>query len=82
MEVLTNNNWFLYMVKIGCEEKGLSPDEWGVGASDLGPGIADAPYGTMLIAPGNYVSNYFNGITNIHSVTPAHLRQCILSYFG
>jgi hypothetical protein len=82
MEVLERNNWFLYMVGTECEEKGLSPEEWGVGISDLDPGVADAPYGTMLVAPGNYVSNYFYGITNIRSVTPAHLRKCILSYFG
>ena len=69
------------MVGTECKEKGLSPEEWGVGRAIHQAGIYDAPYGIMMVAPGEYVEKYFFGIRDLNRITPRYLRQCILSYY-
>ena len=69
------------MVGAESENKNLKPGVWGVGSCDYSPGIVDAKYGKMLIAPGNYVARYFKGVIDIKSITPNQLRECVSSYY-
>ena len=70
------------MVGTECEEKDLSPDTWGVGRCDHSPGIIDAPYGKVLIAPGHYVSKYFKKVRSVRSITEVQLRNCIITFYN
>ena len=80
---LKDSNWFLYMVSKGSDKLNLNPEEWGVGFCSIGPGIADAPYGKLLIAPGDYVSKYFKQVRSLRSISPVQIKQCImLFYYG
>jgi hypothetical protein len=78
---LKDTNWFLYMVTKRSDRLNLSPEEWGVGFCSLGPGINDAPYGKLLVAPGYYVSRYFKQVKNLKSITPGQLKQCVLLFY-
>ncbi len=71
------------MVAKKNDKLSLDPEEWGVGCCSIGPGITDAPYGKLLVAPGDYVSKYFKQVRNLRSITPQQLKQCVmLFYYG
>ncbi len=78
MKAVNKNNWFLYMVGNDCKNKEISKYTWGVGKCEFEPGIVDAPYGKMLVAPDEYIAQYFG---KKGKITPRLLRKCILSFF-
>lgn len=51
-------NYFLYLVTKTNLQEGLRKGEHGVGKTSIRPGIMDAPYGVMYVAPGHFVSDY------------------------
>ena len=69
------------MVGVDCGILNIDPQTWGVGFCNYNPGIVDAPYGKMLIVPGEYVAKYFYDVRNVKSITPQQLRQCIVLYY-
>ena len=79
---LKGRSWFLYMVGVDCDILNLNSRTWGVGSCNYDPGIVDAPYGKMLIAPGEYVAEYFYDVRSIKSITPQQLRECIALYYS
>ena len=53
-------NWFLYITTedfVDDEGKTIKAGQAGVGECSMSPGIRDAYYGIMYVAPGQYVRN-------------------------
>ena len=74
-------NYFLYYVSAGQVKKGLESGEAGIGRTSLSAGIHDARWGTMYVAPYEYVwkgSHRVFGDMN----DPKIMEKIILSYFG
>lgn len=51
-------NYFLYLVTKSNLEAELHKGEHGVGKTSIRPGIMDAPFGVMYVAPGTFVNKY------------------------
>ena len=73
-------NYFLYVVGNEGEEEHLTVGNCGVGRTSLSPGIHDARWGTMMIAPYEYVWKGHRGIFGDMG-DPKILEKIILSYF-
>tara|TARA_R110002020_G_scaffold50087_3_gene141948 strand:- start:1625 stop:1867 length:243 start_codon:yes stop_codon:yes gene_type:complete len=78
---LQEPSYFLYIV--GVDKPG--PAQWlkagdcGVGRFDgVGAGIIDAPYGTMLVVPAEYIFKE----TRSRYPAPHTIKRCILRYYG
>ena len=78
---MKNPNYFLYYVSLGANKKGLTPGEAGIGRTSLSPGVHDARWGTMMVAPYEYVWKGHHGIYG-NMDDPKVVEKIILSYFG
>mgnify|MGYP000223551459 len=73
-------NYFLYVVGTEGEEEHLAVGNCGVGRTSLSPGIHDAAWGTMYVAPYEYVwSGKYRHFGDMSD--PKILEEIILSYF-
>lgn len=69
-------NWALYRVTISNAEIEIEAGEEGCMMTSIKPGIMDAPYGVLLVAPGWWVEQETLG-----SKKPAAIAAAILKYF-
>jgi hypothetical protein len=74
-------NYFLYFVGKGVDNNKLNPGECGIGRTSLKPGVCDARWGTMLIAPYDYVWQGRHGVFGDMG-DPEIIKRIILRYFG
>jgi len=77
---LRDPNYFLYVVGSEGEEEHLTVGNCGIGRTSLSPGIHDARWGTMMVAPYEYVWGRHHGIYG-NMGDPKILEKIILSYF-
>jgi len=78
---LQEPSYFLYIV--GIDKPGaaawLKAGDCGVGRFDgIGAGIMDAPYGTMLVVPAEYIFKE----TKSRYPCPRTIKHYILKYYG
>ena len=78
---MKNPNYFLYYVSVGANKEKLTPGECGIGRTSLAPGIHDARWGTMMVAPYEYVWCNKHGIYGDMN-SPEIIERIILKYFG
>jgi len=77
---MKNPNYFLYYVSKGATKEGLNSGECGIGRTSLSPGIHDARWGTMYVAPYEYIWRGHHGIYG-NPDDPELMEKIILSYF-
>jgi hypothetical protein len=75
---LYKTNYFLYIVGAQNNKTNFMPGDMGAGSCTMGPGIFDAPYGTMYI-----ISNRdFANRTRMKSPSAYQIRDIILEFYG
>ena len=74
-------NYFLYYISTGKVKEGLNSGEAGIGRTSLAPGVHDARWGTMYVAPYEYVWKGGHRVFGDMS-DPKTMEKIILSYFG
>ncbi len=85
-------NWFLYIAKEGFFMPGENTQRFikpgfGVGKCELRPGILDAPHGTMLVVPGDYIFSKIkwrgrnSDVTTWPNCVADSVRKLILAYY-
>ena len=71
-------NYFLYIVGTEGKAEHLSVGNCGVGRTSIGPGIYDAPYGTMYII----TAEEFYKRTKLRKPQKDTIRRTILRFYG
>ncbi len=71
-------NYFLYVVGREGEGDHLTPGNCGVGRTSIGPGVHDAPYGTMYIITAEDMFKH-SGQRRAGADT---IKRAILSFYG
>ena len=70
-------NYFLYMVGTDTPKLPYKRGDCGVGRTQRGPGICDAPYGTMYVVP----AKYMHECANTRYPHPQTIRHYIEKYY-
>ena len=71
-------NYFLYVVGREGEGEHLTPGNCGVGRTSIGPGVRDAPFGTMYIITAEELFG-ISGQRHPHADT---IKRTILGFYG
>ena len=76
-------SWFLYIVGKDVVVKGFvfQDGERGVGRCEGGPGIVDAPHGTMYIVTNEYITQWHRDRKR-KRITEHAVADAILDYWG
>jgi len=77
---LREPSYFLYIVGVP-QPKRIFARQWGdcgVGRTDLGPGIMDAPWGTMLVVSAEYMFK----VSKSRYPGAETIKYYILKYYG
>jgi hypothetical protein len=74
-------NYFLYIVTSNNPKEDIRAGEDGWGYCSFKPGIMDAPYGTMYVAPASYIDSQLSPRTTTKT-KGEQVKRLIYLYYG